>query len=180
MAALTIPQEVLDHYDSEDDIEEQSDSEVGVAFTDNDEPFRVMDLPGELRMRIWRMVVSDRSRISLDPDNIRNPGAFLGTQSINRDIVPILRISKAVYNEIIPVLYSSGTFCLIEPSAKDDALGFVGALALSSMMKLELKVKYGLTDLGAIWDDLTQRCTQLKELKLIFVSSFSLRSAVDF
>lgn len=160
---------------SDSEMSEASDSDIELLSDDEDEdegPFRVMDLPGELRLRIWRMVLGVGGRISLDPKAIRSPGAFLGTKSTNDDIKPLLLVSKDVYNEVVPILYSTNTFCLIEPSAKDDSLSFVGDLALSSIRKLEVKVKYGLVDLGAIWDDLTQRCVKLKELKLVFVSPF--------
>lgn len=135
-------------------------------FLDGSSNFRFKDLPAELRMRIYALLVPQHLRIALDPENVTDPGAFAGTKC-RRKIIPLLLVSKSVYAEVLPLLYGTNTFCLIDPLASDEALSFVGHLALGSIQKLEVQVPNGLVDLGIIWDDLTLAC-DLKTLKLVF------------
>lgn len=129
-------------------------------------PFRFRDLPAELRMRIYALLIPHHVRLALDPANIVTPGAFVDTKNHHK-ILPLLLVSKGVYAEVVPLLYATNTFCLIKPLASDKALSFVGPLALGSIQKLEIQVSDGMVDLGTIWDDLTLAC-DLKTLKLVF------------
>jgi hypothetical protein len=160
---------IMAHHDEEDDFSsddsETSDSEQSGGEI---EPFRLMDLPPELKLRIYSMALPRRTRIALDPKNIRHPGPFWGTRNNKPDIIALMQVSKTVYNEVIQLLYTTNTFCLIDPLASDQALSFIGTPALNNLRKLEVQVTNGLSDLGAIWGDLKQHCTKLAGLKLVF------------
>lgn len=156
-------------YDSDDDslMYGMYDTDEEIDSSRDETPFRFKDLPLELRMRVYRLLIPQHARIALDPKNIRNPGAFVGTKN-NRKILSVLLVSKAFHAEIIPLLYGDSTFCLINPLSSEKALSFIGQLALNNIQKLEVQVSNGLVDLGAIWDDLNGACTKLKYLKLVF------------
>jgi hypothetical protein len=75
---------------------------------DTPQPFRFLDLPAELRLHIYEVLL-------LDPESYVLPVANLPPTRPNRSksIYPaILRTSKAVYSEALPVLYSGNTFMI--------------------------------------------------------------------
>lgn len=147
----------------------------GMSITKNGQPFRLMDLPGEVKMGVYRQALPRYKRVALDRENVRVPSPFVGTNcddpcdsACNADeYVNLLLTSRGVYREAMPLLYGGNTFCLIKPQASEHALSIVGRAALGHIQSLEIQVKSGLVDLGTIWDDL-MLCTNLQYLKLVF------------
>lgn len=77
-------------------------------------PFRFMDLPPELRVPIYEELLSRRDQMIY--------ALFAGTTRGRPGYcdVAILRVSKSIYNEALPILYESNTF-VITPGAKGPA-----------------------------------------------------------
>ena len=64
--------------------------------------FRFLDLPAELRNRIYSLVLTDCDRVTITPETKRTTG-----------YPAITKISRQVRNEVLSVFYSSATFELV-------------------------------------------------------------------
>lgn len=133
---------------------------------------QLLSIPGEARKMILEHALPSKRNLILDPQVFSSFGAprRLLPQSI-LDAAALLRVSKQVYHEAVPLLYSENIPTIMTPIAYGVLDSHLPIEALVSIKKLEVAIKSKLWEMGSIWDSLVRVLPSTTELVLNFQSS---------
>lgn len=139
---------------------------------------RLLSMVPEIRLLIWGLSLPRNEVLILDPENYDEPGPL--QRGDYGAAYSLLQVSKQVYNETLPLLYSRNTIAAICPSDEDnDAFERIPYAALKMITKVELCVD-GLPDMGPSHTILTKDMTAVTELRLNFWHAYLwLRPALE-
>lgn len=128
--------------------------------------FRFLDLPNELRLKMYRFMLPREERIYLDQEELQFPIPYVPEESYGSTL-NLLQVCKQIHGEATEFIYTQNTVNIIKPTAAEDFLDSLGHTACQYICKLECHVENGLSDLGGIWQTL-KKCPRLTDLRLVF------------
>jgi len=133
--------------------------------------FRFLELPTELRLRIYRYIIPKARRVILDPD-CNTPLLFGKVEAGLSDVITLLTLCRKTYLEAGPLVFRENTVTINNPMGPThgDVLGKRGTLACQNIVKMDIKLYEGLADLARMWQTLIQ-LPSLVSLKLILYHS---------
>lgn len=131
-------------------------------------PFPIMELPDELRLKIYSFLLPCDIRIILDPENIQPPSPHaLEVVDNYGGTLSLILTCKKMHAEVTEFVYTHNIVTVIKPIDMFDFLDSLGDTACKYITKLEVDIESGLGDIGNVWSTMSM-CPKLENLRLIF------------
>lgn len=130
--------------------------------------FPLLQLPAELRLRVYGFALLKCHRVVLDPGNYYFPLPYtLETSTIAKTL---LQVNRQVHTEIIQYIFSRNIISIIRPvQYRTNILLKLGPSVHNHIRTIEfhIPVGYSLCDLGRQWETMNN-CPNLMHLRLVY------------
>ena len=112
---------------------------------------QLMTLPLEVRLSIYKLLLPCDESLVLDPENLDTTG--LPYRRHYESTASLARVSKQVYIEVIPLIYSRNVLTILGPSYFGQLDTVLSEFALKHVKRVECGIIKSLAELGHVWED---------------------------